>query len=209
MKYNKKSARRELDKSQRELYVLNCHASKSHWLKAQDKDKPRCTNNGIKASRIEEELRLNLEEQLIKIDNEIEEMLAGNTSHLNKVATKQQELNNQLKKLSEQRKSVQDGFKLKIYSAEEASNEIKEIEEMQKAIKKELNGLEGRDIQSEIDRKKVMRDKIEQILNEEINDNPTILNRRLREVIDKIYYWKEKPDIGREHAFFINVIYKD
>ncbi len=209
MKYNKRSARNVLDKTQRELYVLNCHASKSHWLKAQDKDKPRCKNNGIKASRLEEELWIDLQEQIVVIDSQIEQMLAGNTEFLSKVAIKQQDLTKQLENLNEQRKKVQDGWKMGIYDADEATKELNEIKEMQQSIQQELNGLKGRDVKSEIDKKKAMRDKIEKILAYEEKDNPSKLNRMLRDIIDKIYYWKEKPDIGREHDFVMRVMYKD
>jgi site-specific DNA recombinase len=208
MKYNKRSARNTLDKSQRELYVLNCHASKSQLGKARDKGKPRCANNGIKSSRLEEELLIHLKKHLLDIDYQIEQMLAGNTSFLSKVAIKQDELTLQFNKLNEQRKKVQDGFKMGIYSGEEAKTEINSINEMQESIEQELKNLEGRDIKSEIDQKKKVKDKIETILSQD-DINPTKMNKMLHEVIDKIFYWKEENDVGEDNPFVMVVEYKE
>ncbi|KGA96771.1 recombinase [Alkalihalobacillus alcalophilus ATCC 27647 = CGMCC 1.3604] len=208
MKYNKRSARNVLDKSQRELYVLNCHASKGQKAKAESKGKPRCSNNGIRSARVLkkvlDELRLYLQE----LDKKIEAILEGDDSFLSLVARKQQELTLRYNQLDDQKKRIQDGFKVGIYTQDEASEEIKSIRRTQLVLKQELQDLEGADVKAEFDRKKQQKIKIEQLLLMDNDANPTKANKLLHELIDKVYYWKEKSDVGGEKTFEIKVEYK-
>jgi len=208
MKYNKRSARNVLDKSQRELYVLNCHASKGHKAKAESKGKPRCTNNGIRSARVLERVLEELKLHLQELDEKIEATLTGDDSFLSSVTRKQQELTLRYNQLDDQKKRVQDGFKAGIYTQDEASVEIKSIRETQLAIQQELQDLEGADVKAEIDRKKQQKIRIEQLLSMDTDANPTKANKLLHEVIDKVYYWKEKSDVGGEKPFEIKVKYK-
>gem|GEM_PF-4673854 len=207
-KYTKKEARRALDKSQRELYILNCFASKSQRAK-QEFTGERCKNNGVKASRVEEKLFYELQQHLVELDAKIEAIVAGDTSFLSSVALKQQELTKRFNELEAQKKRVQDGFKAGIYEADEASEEIKSIKELQVQIQEELQGLEGADAKSEVDKHKKAKAKIEMYLSMDINANPTKANKLLHDVIDKVYYWKEQSDKdGKPKDFEIKVIYK-
>jgi site-specific DNA recombinase len=200
MKYNKRSARNTLNKDERELYVLNCYASKSQ--KAKSETAVRCSNNGVRASRIEDALYTQLRSQLEKIDEEIEAVLLGANTFISSVATKQQELANQNNALEEQKKRVQNGHRIGIYSDEEAMNEIKSIREQQLAVSLELKNLEGASVKAEVDRKKQIKRKIKQLLSMDTTD-PVKTNRLLHEVIDKVYYWKECSDSNGEKPFEI------
>ena len=211
MKYNKRSARNVLDKTQRELYVLNCHASKGQKAKAEHKasGEARCSNNGIRSARVEEDILNKLREHLTDIDREIEAVLSGSKDIISKVALKQQELTLQYNNLETQKKNVQDGFKMGIYEAEEAQAEIKSIKEQQLAVQQELKGLDGADAKSEIDKHKKAKEKIERLLSMDIEANPPKANKLLHEVIDKVYYWKEQSDVGGEKDFVTLIEYKE
>lgn len=210
MKYNKRAGRNVLDKSQRELYVLNCHASKGQKAKAEHKasGEARCSNNGIKSARIEQYILIKLKEHLTDIDNEIEAILSGSKDIISKAVLKQKQLTLHYNNLEVQKKNVQAGFKIGIYEAEEAQAEIKAIKEQQLAVQKELNNVEGADAKSEIDRQKKTREKIERILSLDMEANPTKANKLLHEVVDKVYYWKELSDVGGEKPFDIRIVYK-
>ncbi|MFN7251490.1 MAG: recombinase family protein [Anaerobacillus sp.] len=208
MKYGNRKGKAELDKDSRELYVLNCHSSKGHKAKQEAKDNPRCINNGVKASRVEEAILKELTEHLSELDNAIEAIIAGDNSFISKVAQKQQELTLQYNKLDEQKKRVQDGFKAGIYEQDEATQEIKNIKEKQQYITQELSSLEGADAKSEIDKHKKAKDKIERLLSLDMDADTTKTNKLLLDVIDRVYYWKEKSDVGGEKPFSIRVEYK-
>jgi hypothetical protein len=210
MKYNKRNARNALDKEGRELYVLNCYASKGQKAKAEHNASglPRCSNNGIRSARVEEKIFQELRLHLDELDAKIEAIVAGDNSFLSSVAKKQQELTLQYNKLEEQKKRVQDGFKAGIYEQDEATEEIKSIKESQLSIQQELQGLEGADAKSEVDRHKKIKTKIEMLLSMDAQAQPTKANKLLHEVIDKVYYWKEKTDNGGERPFEVKVIYK-
>lgn len=208
-KYVKKSARRALDKSQRELYLLNCFSSKSQRAKQEFKGE-KCKNNATKASRVEEAVFNELKQHLTDLDSRIEAIIAGDNSFLSNVARKQQELTLQYNKLNEQKKRVQDGFKAGIYEQDEATEEIKAIKEQQLNIEEELQGLEGADAKSEVDKHKKARAKIEMLLSMDTDANPVKANKLLLDVIDKVYYWKEQSDRdGKTKPFEIKVVYKD
>lgn len=211
MKYNKRAGRNVLDKSQRELYVLNCHASKGQKAKAEHKasGEPRCPNYGIRAARVQQDILDKLREHLTEIDKEIEAVLSGRKDIISKVALKQQELTIQYNNLETQKKNVQDGFKMGIYEAEEAQAEIKSIKEQQLAIQQELQSLDGADAKSEIDKHKKAKEKIERLLSMDIEANPNKANKLLHEVIDKVYYWKEQSDVGGEKDFVTVIEYKE
>jgi site-specific DNA recombinase len=207
-KYTKRSARNVLDKTQRELYVLNCHASKGQKAKAESKGQERCSNNGIRSARIEQDILNKLKDYLTDIDKEIEAILSGSKDVISKVALKQQELTLHYNNLETQKKNVQDGFKIGIYEAEEAQAEIKSIKGQQLAVQQELKGLEGADAKSEVDRQKKTKEKIERLMSMDIEANPTKANKLLNEVIDKVYYWKELSDVGGEKPFEIRIVFK-
>ncbi|PGV52481.1 recombinase family protein [Bacillus sp. AFS037270] len=207
-KYVSRSSRKTLDKSQRELYLLNCYSSMSQRAK-QEFTGERCKNNATKASRVEEVIFSKLKGHLTDLDEKIEAIIAGDTSFLSSVAKKQQELTLQYNKLEEQKKRVQDGFKAGIYEAEEASEEIKNIKEQQLQINKELQGLEGADAKSVVDKHKKAKAKIEMLLSMDTDANPTKANKLLHDVIDKVYYWKEQSDRdGKPKSFEIRIVYK-
>ncbi|RVT59057.1 recombinase family protein [Niallia taxi] len=209
MKYAKRSGRNNLDKSQRELYLLNCYASKSQKAK-QEHTGERCKNNATKSSRVEEVVFSKLNQHLTDLDTKIEAIVAGDTSFLSSVAIKQQELTLQYNKLDEQKKRVQDGFKAGIYEQDEATAEIKAIKEQQLQIEKELTGLEGADAKSEVDKHKKAKAKIEMLLSMDTEANPTKANKLLHDVIDKVYYWKELSDRdGKPKPFEIRIVYKE
>ncbi len=204
-KYVKRSARATLNKNERELYVLNCYASKSQKAKLETSE--RCQNNGVKASRVEkaiiEQLRLHLD----KIDEEIEMVLSGSDKFINSVIEKQQGLSNRYISLEEQKKHVQNGHKIGIYTDEEAIQEIKSIREQQLAIQMELKKLEGASVKAEIDRKKQIKQKIMELLSMDTSD-PVKTNKLLHEVIEKVWYWKEQSDNGGEKPFELLIDFK-
>ncbi|MFJ7725079.1 recombinase family protein [Neobacillus sp. NPDC097160] len=205
MKYNKRSARNSLNKDERELYVLNCYSSKSS--KGKRETEVRCSNNGVKASRVEDAIFMKLRAQLVKIDEEIEAVLSGANTFISSVETKQQELSNRYSSLEEQKKRVQNGHKIGIYSDDEAMNEIKAIREQQLAVSQELKNLEGASVKAEVDRKKQTKLKIERLLSMDTTD-PVKTNKLLHEVIDKVYYWKEQNDSNGEKPFEILIEFK-
>lgn len=207
-KYVKRSARKTLNKDDRELYLLNCYSSMSQRAKREHTGE-RCSNNATKSSRVEEAVFEKLREHLTDLDEKIEAITAGDTSFLSSVAKKQQELTLQYNKLDEQKKRVQDGFKAGIYEQDEATEEIKAIKEQQIAINKELEGLEGTDAKSEVDKHKKAKAKIEMLLSMDVTANPTKANKLLHDVIDKVYYWKELSDRdGKPKPFEIRIVYK-
>lgn len=206
MKYNKRSARNTLNKDERELYVLNCFASKS--AKGKRETVERCTNNGVKARRVEAVIYTQLKLKLDNIDAEIEDILEGGNSFINEIEQKQKGLANRLIALDEQKKRVQNGYKNGIYEDEEATVEISAIREQQEAIKHELKSIEGTTIKAEVDRIKETKGKIERLLSTDTN-NVVKTNKLLCEIIDKVYYWKEQNDNGGEKPFEILIEYKN
>lgn len=206
--YGSYKGKKTLDKDELVLYVLNCHSSKSPARKLQTKHLPRCTNNGIKADRVLPLIMDDLKSKLADIDTEIEGIIAGDSSFISEVAKKQQELTLRYNQLEYQKKKVQDGFKMGIYEADEATAEIKSIKETQMKVELKLKNLDGADAKSEVDRKRKLKVKVEQLLNMDEPLEPVKSNRLLREVIDRVYYWKEKNDIGEERPFELQIIYK-
>ena len=207
MKYVNRKARAALDKDQRELYVLNCHASKSQKAKRETKDLPRCKNNGIKASRIEEAVFKDLERHLGEIDEHIERLVTGVEDHLGKVAKEMERLKKRIAELEAQKKKVQQGFIMEIFTEDEATVEMKAIKEQQIAVQKELDNLDGADVSTEVDRQKEIKRKIKRLLSMEHNDAAQT-NRFLHEVINGVYYWKETRDDRTEKPFNLWVDYK-
>ncbi|MFB5196391.1 recombinase [Bacillus sp. AFS073361] len=206
MKYNKRSARNTLNKAERELYVLNCYASKSQKTKSETA--VRCSNNGVKASRIEDALFQQLRIQLEKIDEEIEVVLSGANRFIDSVESKQQVLDNRFAQLEEQKKCVQNGHRMGIYSDYEAISEIKAIRVKQLLVTQELRNMEGASVKAEVDRKKQTKRKIEQILSMDTTDLVKT-NKLLHEVIHKVYYWKERSDSNGEKSFEILIELKE
>jgi site-specific DNA recombinase len=204
-KYVSRSARSTLNKKERELYVLNCYASKSQKAKLETTE--RCQNNGVKAGRVEkaifEQLRLHLQ----KIELEIEMVLTGADNFINSVTAKQQELSNRNTSLEEQKKRVQNGHKIGIYTDEEAMKEINAIREQQLAIQMELKKLEGASVKAEVDRKKQIKNKIMELLSMDTSDLVKT-NKLLHEIIDKVWYWKEQNDNGGEKSFELLIEYR-
>ena len=192
----------------REPYVNNCHSSKNYGRKFRDADVPKCTNKGIRAFRVADAIMSDLRSKLSDIDDEIEAIIKGDTSFINQITSKQQELTLRYNKLEEQKKKVQEGFKIGIYDADEVVEEIRAIKETQSHVQLELQGLDGADFKSELDRKKKLKFKIEQILNMDSSIDPVKSNNLLKQVIDKVYFWKEKTDNKKLSPFEIKIVYK-
>lgn len=210
MKYVNRSSRAKLDKDGRELYVLNCHASKGQKAKliAKDNNEPRCENNGVKSSRIEEKLFEELGKHLSVIDEHIERLVTGVEDYLNNVSKTRNQLEQRLGELDKQKKKVQQGYIMEIFTEEESAQQIKEINYQQAAIQRELDSLKGADVSDEVERQKEIRRKIETLLSSE-SIEPEKTNKLLREVVDKVYYWKGEIDSRHvEKPFEIQVIYK-
>lgn len=209
MKYANRKGRATLDKESRELYVLNCYASKGQKGKNEMRGKKRCSNNGIKASRVEEILFSYLKLRLDGIDNEIDSLLTGDSNFIRNIELKQEQYNKRLKEIESQKQKVQNGYKIGIYSDDEAIAEIKTLREIQLTIQHELKEMEGASIKAEVERKQMMKNKVETLLSmDRENTDPLKVNKLLHEVIDKIYYWKEKSDVGGEKPFDIRIEYK-
>ncbi|TCI68346.1 MULTISPECIES: recombinase family protein [unclassified Exiguobacterium] len=209
MKYGNRKGRASLDKESRELYVLNCYSSKGQKARIEVRGEPRCSNNGIKAKRLEDAIINELRISLSKIDEEIEAVLLGENDFISKVEDKQNKFKTRLIDLESQKLKVQDGFKVGIYSEEEALEEIKRIREMQFTLQHELKGLEGASTKAEVERKQQAKKKIQQLLDiDREGTDPLKLNKLLHEVIEKVYYWKEKSDVGGEKPFEIAVVLK-
>ncbi|MGP4068378.1 recombinase family protein [Halobacillus sp. B29] len=206
MKYANKEARRNLDKSERDLYILNCYSSMSKYRKRKWGDKPKCKNNGIKAVRVEEAVFEHLQIKLDSIDIEIDEISQGANTFLESVAVKEKELRDRLDQLENQKKKVQQGFIMEIFSDEETRVKIKEIKEDQLEIEQEIKSLEGANVKSEVDGKKQLKVKIEHLLSVE-SKSPNKTNRLLSEIIEKVYYWKEESDVGSIKPFEIKIEY--
>ena len=209
MKYSNRKGRAKLDKDSRELYILNCYSSKGQRARTEwnESGKPRCKNNGVKASRIEEALFDKLKEHLTDIDDRIKAVISGEIDVISAVERKQQELTIQHNKLDAEKKKVQDGYKIGIYEAEEATEEIKVIKEQQIAIQQELKSMEGADIKGEVDKLQEQKNKIKHLLSLDPQANPAKANKLLHEVIDKVYYWKELTDNGKDTEFVIIPVY--
>lgn len=207
MKYTSKESARNLDKSQRELFILNCYSSKGQKARIEmtKAGTPRCENNGVKASRVEQAVFDELKLKLKDIDAEIEKVLSGSHDFIAKVTVKQEELTLQYNQLESQKKNVQDGFKIGIYDAEEAQAEIKAIKERQLSIQQELKGLEGSDEKGEVERQQKLKRKIEHLLVMDKADAGKV-NKLLHEVIDKVYFWKEEIDSRHNEKPFALVI---
>lgn len=208
--YNKRDARKNLIREEKELYVLNCYSSMSYRdkFKVKEQNLPKCNNLGVKVARLAPVVLESLRQHLTDLDDEIDALMKGNHDFYKQVTKNQQELTLRYNKLEEQKKKVQDGFKMGIYDAEEATAEIKEIKEIQMQVKLQIEELDGADTKSEIERKNRIKTKIEQLLSMDIALDEEKANKLLRQVVDKIYYWKEENDIGKERPFEIKIVYK-
>lgn len=209
MKYVNRKGRATLDKESRDLYVLNCYSSKGQKSRIEMRGEPRCENNGVKASRIEEVLFSHLKLRIDEIDNEIDNILSGDNDFIRNIELEQKKYQKRLKDIESQKQRVQDGFKLGIYSDDEAISEIKTLREMQLTLQHKLKDMEGASIKAEVERKQMMKDKVQTLLSmDRENADALKVNKLLQEVIDKIYYWKEQSDVGGEKPFNIKIEYK-
>ncbi|WP_369901191.1 recombinase family protein [Bacillus manliponensis] len=209
-KYVKRSARKTLNKDDRELYLLNCYSSMSQRAK-QEHTGERCKNNATKSSKVEEAVFSKLREHLTDLDKKIEAIVAGDTSFLSSVAKKQQELTAEYNKLEQERKKTLEMVRKGFYehNEDEAMEIVKGIKKEQLAINKELEELEGADSKFEVDKHEKAKAKIEMLLSMDVNANPTKANKLLHDVIDKVYYWKELSDRdGKPKPFEIRIVYK-
>ncbi|WP_260858011.1 recombinase family protein [Bacillus sp. FJAT-22090] len=193
--YTTKESARNLDKSKRQLYFLNCYSSLSSVKKQQLKKENRCKCTGIKASRIEEVVFKALEKQLSVLDNEIAILLEDGDDFFNGINDKIQAYNTRLSKLSEEKKKVQEGWSIGIFDADEAKEKIDEIKNQQLLVETKIKEIEKIDTSVEINRKNEMKEKILGLLSEDTLDAEKT-NSTLREVIEQIYYYKEESDLS-------------
>lgn len=207
--YATRAERASKIKENRIVHVINCKSSMDYVAKIKLPTEKKCDNKGVRGHRVEEAIMADLKLKLMDVEDEINAIIKGDTSFIKEVASKQQELTLRYNKLEEQKKKVQEGYKLGIYDADEVMTEIKDIKDLQNKVQHELKSLEGADYKSELDRKKNLKVKIEHILNMDDSIDPAKKNTLLRQVIEKVYYWKEKTDTKTGFSpFEIKIIYK-
>ncbi|MGE6897090.1 recombinase family protein [Priestia flexa] len=210
MKYSKREYKNTLDKSGRELYILNCYASKGQKAKLEHKlsGLPRCKNNGVRALRVQKKVFKELKRYLIELNKYTESIINRDEAFFEKIAFKQSKLTLQYDELNKQKKNVQEGFRIGVYEAEEATEEIKNIKKIQLEIMDELKQIEAIESKLEVERCNKVKTNIETLLSMDTISNPGKANKILHEIIKKIYYWKETTDNGGEQPFDIKIVYK-
>lgn len=206
MKYGMREARKNLDKEGRELYVLNCFSSLSSTKKKNLVEK--CPNFGVKASRVEEMLFIELEKRVVELDDEISILLEDGDEFFKEVNNKIATYTQRLTQLEGERKKVQEGWKAGIYETDEATKLLEEIKDRKVVLSAKKTELEGTDASVEINRKSEMKEKILQVLSQE-TINVEYTNNALREVIEAIHFFKNKPDNTHyQNDFHFAVNYK-
>lgn len=204
MKYNYHRSNGELDKGRRELFILNCRASMSSQRKAENNT--RCTNMGVKASRVEEKIFQELSKYIDELNHEIDLLLKEGDSLFGEVKYQIEGVNKRLSQLAVERKRVQEGFAAGIYDIEEAQEKIKSLDDAKLKLEINLEDLNSTDSTSEIEKKEKYKQIAIDILSGDMEEAE--LNRLLREIIECIYYYKEKADNKKQHPFFIEIVYK-
>ncbi|MEK4025546.1 recombinase family protein [Sporosarcina sp. FSL W7-1283] len=204
MKYPSKKSKEELNKKERELYVLNCHSSKSKIAKANASQ--RCSNMGVKSNRIEEKVFEELESYIEELEQEIEILINEGGDIFSEVDVQINDLEKRLNQLSIERKRIQEGFKVGIYDQKEASHELTKLDEDKSQLEFNLGKLKSTDSKSEIEKMEKYKDIATNILTGEMEVEE--LNTALREIIECIYYYKDIADNRRLHPMFLEIVYK-
>lgn len=205
MKYNKKQIKGSPNRAERELSVLNCYSSLGVTRKAEVTK--RCSNSGIRAWRIEDEVLLNLEDYLTQLDDEIDFILQEGDSMFDEIRLQIKQMDTRLKQLDTQRTRVQEGYESGIYDAEEAKKKLTDIKEDKIKLELSKERIENMDSSSEIERKKQTKEKVLTLLSGDALETEEA-NKILRGIIDYVEYFKEKPDIGKLQPFKLNIVYK-
>lgn len=205
MKYITKSSKKPLNKNERESFVLNCHASLTNSKKQNNHN--RCSNMGVKASRIEDYVIQSLKGRLFDLDDEIYLITQNGNSMFEDVRSQVKQIDIRIAQLDVERKRVQNGYRSGIYDDEEANVELKAIKDDGIKLKLAKEKIEKLDASSEIERKQDLKEKILLLLsNEELNISQS--NDLLKEIIECVYYYKDKPDNHKIHPMQIDIKYK-
>lgn len=189
----KSSTRREKGK---ELYILNCHASSGSKKKQEIQKLPkehRCKSFGTKASIVEQEVFNALHNHLDDIESEIDALISKGDSMFDTISSKIEIINTRLNDLKSERKRVQDGYRKGFYDDKEVEEIFEEININKLKLETEKSELEKMDLSSEVEKKNATKEKILSLLSEEVEDVETI-NKLLREIIEFVHYYKDKPD---------------
>lgn len=199
-----KSSTREGGK---DLFVLNCYASTGARKKRELKE--RCTNNGVRASRIEEFVFKELRVRLQELDDEIDILLEDGNKILDEFQVEIEQIDKRLSQLEIQKKRVQDGYRDGIYDSVESKVELKKINEFKTKLELRKEKLESTDVSTEIEKKNKTKESILILLSEESNDT-TVSNALLRDIVEHVNYYKEKPDYnGKETPMTVIIRYKE
>ena len=201
----KSSTRREKGK---ELYILNCWASASDVRKGEHPELKHCGSFGCRSGIVEAMVLDNLRLHLDDVEKEIESLMRDSSSLVDKLNEKTELLNKRIKELDNERKRIQEGYRKGIYDSDEAQEALKENKELKLKLQLEKSKVEESDASVEIDRKNKIKEKILRIL--EGKDDVETLNMYLRDIIEFIHYYKEKPDTKyHKHPPIIQIYYKE
>lgn len=174
------------------LFILNCWASSSQIRKEENPELKKCGNYGCRSEIVEKRVLNELRLRLDEIHEEIEELTNNSSSLFDEIGSKIDLINKRINELDNERKRIQEGYKKGIFDDDEAQKELTEVKNNKLKLQLEKEKLEKSDLSSEIDKKNKIKDTIINILEGE--DDLEKLNSSLREVIDFIHYYKEKPD---------------
>ena len=205
MKYITKNSKKSLNKDKREAFVLNCHSSLT--TSKQQQNHNRCSNMGVKASRIEDFVIQSLKGRLIDLDEEICLITQNGNSMFEDIRSQIKQIDARIAQLDVERKRVQNGYKSGIYDDEEAKIELKAIKDDGIKLELDKEKIEKLDVSSEIKRMQDLKEKISLLLsNEDLGVAKS--NDLLKEIIECVYYYKDKPDNHMIHPMKIDIKYK-
>ena len=192
----------------KELYILNCWASASDIRKEDKPEIKNCGSFGCRSEIVEAMVLDSLQSHLNEVEKEIESLLEDSSSLVDKLNEKSGSLNKRIKELDAERKRIQEGFRMGIYDSNEAQEALKENKELKLKLEAERIKIEESDSSVEIERKNKIKEKIINIIKGE--GDVATLNTYLREVVDFIYYYKEKPDTKyNKYPPIIQIYYKE
>lgn len=185
----KSSTRREKGKA---LYILNCWASASSIRKKENPELRNCGSYGCRSEIVEKLILEDVKRYINQLEDEIKELRKDASAIVDDLNNNIERINKRLKEVENERKRIQDGYKKGIYDDAEAQEALKENKEIKLKLQMEKDKLEGSDASTEIDRKNKLKEKAVRIIEEETD--VATLNSLLRDIIDVVYYYKEKPD---------------
>jgi DNA invertase Pin-like site-specific DNA recombinase len=163
-----------------------------------------CKNEGCNVDKFDQEFHEHIVRYANELSNHIE--LIKNSEDKGKSNTESEIISkkNQIKKIQQDIKRVQQGFTMEIFTAEEAQEQIKRYKQQQGEIEEQLSLLENRESDSKIGYLEMVLEEIRSVIKGEGKLPESKLNSILVKQIDTILYVKQGEEIELHISWKVN-----